>query len=267
MTQTQSILLGQYRPLDSYLHRLDTRAKLVPVVAVMVFGLLTDSALFYVTVLVALAAALASSKVDWRTILRNFRPALILVAVTALFHILFTKGDDAPLVTILGLDVYTTGLKSAVFFSLRLILFLGVVFVVTLTSTPSDIAESVTRLLSPLRRIRVPVDDLGLILFIALRFIPILYEEFQAIKHAQMIRGVRFSGSMLNRVRKSASLLIPVFVTAINRADDLAMAIEARGYRSGKPRTSYSLMSFGHREILFSGAALAILAALYLTTR
>ena len=106
-----------------------------------------------------------------------------------------------------------------------------------------------------------------MILFIALRFIPILYEEFQAIKHAQMIRGVRFNGPLLNRVRKSASLLIPVFVTAINRADDLAMAIEARGYRSGKPRTSYSLATFGQREFLFSGAALVILLALYLATR
>ena len=266
MSRAQSILLGQYRPLDSYLHQLDARAKLIPVVAVMIVGLLSESFAFYIVVLAGLLTALVSSGVGARVIIRNFRPAVILVAITFLYHILFTRGDNEPLLSLLGAGIYAEGLLAAAFYSLRLLLFLGVVFVVTLTSTPSDIAEAITKLMAPLKKLRVPVDDLGLILFIALRFIPILYDEFRLIKHAQMVRGVRFTGSLLSRVRKSASLLIPVFITAINRADDLALAIEARGYRSGRARSSYSLTTFGRDEGVFVSTVCLALVTLYAVT-
>jgi energy-coupling factor transport system permease protein len=251
MSRAQTILLGQYRPLDSYLHRLDARAKLLPVVAVMILGLISTSFTFYVVLLAVLLGALVSSGVGSGVIIRNFRPAFILVVITFAYHILFTEGETEPLLNLLGVGIYAEGLRAAGFYSLRLLLFLGVVFVVTLTSTPSDITEAITKLIAPLKKLRVPVDDLGLILFIALRYIPILYDEFRLIKHAQMVRGVRFSGSLLVRVRKSASLLIPVFITAINRADDLALAIEGRGYRSGRARTSYTITTFGRDEGVF----------------
>ena len=113
----------------------------------------------------------------------------------------------------------------------------------------------------------MPVDDLGLILFIALRFIPILYQEFTAIKQAQMIRGVSFTGSLVDRIRKTTSILIPVFVAAINRADDLALAMEARGYRSGCPRTFYTRAMFGKREWIFMLTSGLMVSLLFSLTR
>ncbi|HUV31054.1 MAG TPA: energy-coupling factor transporter transmembrane component T [Acidobacteriota bacterium] len=263
MLRSNSILLGQYRPLDSFLHSLDARAKLLPVLLVLVLGLLTESLLFYVVILGALLAGLIASGVGLSALMQNFRPVLIIVAVTFAYHLVFSGRDTAVQFTLLGFDVTSGALMTASFFSLRLVLFLSMAFLVTLTSSPSELAEAVTRLLRPLKRVRVPVDDLGLILFMALRFIPILYGEFMAIKHAQIIRGVSFSGSLVNRIRRTSSLLVPVLVTAIARADDLALAIEARGYRSGQPRTFYSRALVGRKEWAFIATSCLATSLLY----
>ena len=246
------MLLGHYRPLDSYLHRLDARAKLVPVVAVMILGLLTDSILFYLIVLLALLGGLLASGVKPAVIGRNFRPVLILVAITFLYHLVFTGRDSRPVFELFGWALREESLSKATFFSLRLLLFVSVVFLVTLTSSPSDLAEAVAKLLRPLKRIRVPADDIGLVLFIAIRFIPILHEEFLAIRNAQIIRGVDFTGNFIARARKMTSIIVPVLIAAISRADELALAMEARGYRSGAPRTFYTRTRFGYQSALFA---------------
>jgi energy-coupling factor transport system permease protein len=268
MIGSTPMLLGHYRPLDSFLHRLDARSKLAPVLVVMILGLLTDSLQFYVVVLVGLVGGLLLSGVSMRTIAGNFKPILVLVAITFLYHILFSGRDAAALFTVFGFAVTGEGLNQACFFSLRLLLFVSVVFLVTLTSSPSDLAEAVARILRPLRKIRVPVDDIGLVLFIAIRFIPVLHQEFMAIRNAQLIRGVNFSGSLMTRVRKTTAIFVPVLVAAISRADELAMAMEARGYRSGAPRTFFTRTSFDFRAQMFAvGSTLALVAVFYATNR
>ena len=262
------MLLGHYRPIDSFLHRLDARSKLVPILMVMVLGLLTDSLLFYVIVLAVLFAALLSSGVTLRVIAVNFRPILILVGITFLYHVVFSGRDAPTLVTIFGFALTGEGLVQACFFSLRLLLFVGVVFLVTLTSSPSELAEAAARLLRPLRKIRVPVDDIGLVLFIAIRFIPVLHQEFLAIRNAQLIRGVNFEGGLLRRARKITAIFVPVLVAAMSRADELALAMEARGYRSGTPRTFYSRARFGLGATVFAlGSTLILGLVFYLTNR
>jgi len=260
------MLLGQYRPLDSYLHRLDARSKLVPVVVVMVLGLLTKSVWFYLMVLTGLLAGLLFSGVTLAVIGRNFRPILILVVITFLYHIIFTGHGSRPAFELFGLALGEEGLSRAVFFSLRLLLFVSIVFLVTLTSSPAELAEAITRLLRPLRRIGVPADDIGLVLFIAIRFIPVLHQEFMAIRNAQTIRGVDFSGGFMTRIGKTTAIIVPVLVAAINRADDLALAMEARGYRSGRPRTFYSRTSFGLQSGIFALGSTAGLAAVFYLT-
>jgi len=245
MFENAPMMLGQYRPLDSYLHRLDARAKLGPVFLVMVLSLLTASMLFYVALLAALLTALLTSGVSWATVARNLRPLLILVIITFVYHIIFTARDTRTVFTVFGFAFTEGGLQKAAFFSLRLLLFVAIAFLVTLTSSPSELSEALTKLLRPLEKLRVPVSDLGLILFIAIRFIPILYGEFMAIRNAQTIRGVSFTGGWISRLRQSTSILIPVLLAALNRADELALAMEARGYRSGRPRTSFSRLHFG----------------------
>lgn len=267
MLQAGPVLLGQYRPLDSYLHRLDARAKLLPILLILVLALMATDVLFYVALLAALIGALLWSKVGVANLARSFRPVILLVLITCLYHLIFSGRNSPVVFEIFGWSITSQALASAAFFSLRLILFIAVAFLITLTNSPSELAETVTKLLRPLEKLRVPVNDIGLIVFIAIRFIPILYDEFVAIRNAQMMRGVTFSGSWISRLRKTTYLLIPVFAAAINRADDLALAIEARGYQSGSRRSTYSHTHFGEREWLFMSGSSLVVVLLFVVTR
>ncbi|MCP4684748.1 MAG: energy-coupling factor transporter transmembrane protein EcfT [bacterium] len=258
MIQPMPIMFGQYCPLDSYLHRIDARAKLVPVLLVMVLGLLAKSLVFYLAMMGLLLGALLWSGVGAAALFRNLRPILILVAITFVYHILFSGRQSAPLFDLFGFAITTGGVTKAAFFSLRLLLFVSMVFLVTLTNSPSELAEAVTSLFRPLARIGLPIQELGLILFIAIRFIPILYEEFVTVRNAQTIRGVDFTGSLMNRIRKTTSVLVPVLVSTIGRADELALAMEARGYKSGRPRTFYSRTRFDRHAWLFLTGSLVL---------
>jgi energy-coupling factor transport system permease protein len=267
MNQSEPILLGQYRPIDSYLHRLDARAKLLPILVVLILSLLTSSMLFYGIILLTLIGSLLASGVQPISLWRNFRPMFVLIAITALYHLIFS-GHNTPVVAKIGFIVIHAGaLQAAGFYSLRLILFVSTAFLVTLTNSPSELAEAVTALIRPLRHFGVPVNDLGLIIFTAIRFIPILYDEFNAIRNAQIMRGVSFSGTLVARVRKSSSLLIPVFVAAIGRADDLAIAIESRGYDGRRERTVYSTTSFGPGAWTFMVVTSVAIGLLFVVTR
>ena len=266
MFQSSPILLGQYRPLDSFLHQLDARAKIVPVTLVLILSLLTDSSFFYLTVLAFLVGGLLRSGVAPATLMNNFKPILILVSITLFYHLLFSAKETGTLIEIYGFRVTTGALTMAAFYSLRLILFIAVAFLITLTSSPSELADAFAKLLKPLQKLHIPVHDLALILFLAIRFIPVLYDEFTTIRNAQMIRGVSFSGSLLNRLKKTVYIIIPVFVAAIQRADELALAIQARGYGSTRDRTFYSRSHFGRKEWLFVFVTSILIVAIYLLT-
>ncbi|MCB2231318.1 energy-coupling factor transporter transmembrane protein EcfT [bacterium] len=267
MLQRSSIFLGQYRPLDSFLHRLDARAKLAPVVLVMILALLTESYAFYAATLGVLVAALLASGIGAARLASSFRPVLYMVAITALYHLIFSERASQSLFEIFGFAITEGGARMAVFFSLRLLIFVSIAFLVTLTSSPSDLAEALTRLARPLSALKVPVNDLGLVLFMAIRFVPILMEEFEAIRNAQVIRGVDFAGGFFARIKKTGYLLVPVFMAALNRADDLALAMEARGYDGRKPRTFYTHTAFGTIELYFVMTTTAALLALFWGTR
>jgi len=260
-------MLGKYRPGDSFLHKLDARAKIIPVTLVLVLALLTDSFIFYTVVLAALLFSLLISSVTLRALYDNFKPLAMIVLITFAYHLLFSGRDTEVLVNLLGFKITVGAVVRATFFSLRLVIFISIAYLITLTSSPSEMAEALIKIFKPLQKIRIPVNDIGLILFIAIRFIPILYEEFTAIKNAQIIRGVSFSGSLVQRLKKTTYILVPVFVSAIGRADDLALAIEARGYDGDKKRTFYSQTSLGAREWLFMFSSAATLLILFHMTR
>jgi len=261
------ILLGQYRPSNSYLHSLDARAKMVAVLAIMVLALMSNAIIFYVVLIGALAVGLGLSGVSASAMLRSFVPVLLLVVLTAAFHLIFSGRDSQVLFTLFGWSVRSAAVSAAAFYSLRVVLFVAAAFLITFTSSPSELAEALVRILRPLRGLRVPVNDIGLIIFIAIRFLPILYDEFVTIRNAQIMRGVDFGGSFVVRIRKTSYLLIPVFVAAVGRADDLALAIEARGYDSHARRTIYSQARFGAREITFAALSIGLMMVLFLVTR
>jgi energy-coupling factor transport system permease protein len=266
MYQNVPVLLGQYRPLDSFLHRLDVRSKIIPVTLVLILALMTGSLAFYLVILATLIAALLLSGVGCRTLLNNFRPVFVLVLMTALYHLVFSERESAVVVELFGWELTEGALHLAGFYSLRLALFICIAFLITLTSSPSDLAEALTKMLRPLAWLRIPVQELGMIMFMAIRFIPILYEEFLAIRYAQMIRGVDFSGSLVSRLRKTTFIIIPVFVAAIQRADDVALAIEVRGYNGRRLRTFYSRVHFGEKEWLFLLGTAAFVVSLFVVT-
>ena len=265
--QSGPILLGQYRPLDSYLHRLDTRAKMLPVMLVLILGLLTSSMLFYLMVVGGLVAGLLLSGISVEQLSRNLQPVVWLVGVTVVYHLIFSGQESDILLAPFGLPIREAAVRAGAFFSLRLLLFVTIAFLVTLTSSPTAMAEAASRVLRPLQHVKVPVADLSLVLFIAMRFIPILYEEYVLIRNAQVVRGVNFSGSLVSRARASLALLVPVFVAAVNRADDLALALEARGYERSRARTYYSRARIGWSEVIFMVATACALVALFFVTR
>ncbi len=240
---------------------------MLPVTLVLVLALLTDSFIFYLVLLAALFVGLLRSGVTSKRLLDNFKPILILVIITSLYHLLFSGKESETLLELGDYRLTRRALEMAAFFSLRLVLFISIAFLVTLTSSPSELADAFARLIMPLERLRVPVQDLGLILFMAIRFIPVLHEEFQMIRNAQMIRGVQFSGSILHRIKRTVYILIPVFVAALQRADELALAMEARGYNSSSQRTSYSHMRIGFTEMGFMVISTAAIIALFIGTR
>jgi energy-coupling factor transport system permease protein len=257
-------IVGQYKPSDSFGHRLDPRGKILLVVFLMILSVFTSSPVFYLAIISGIVLLLLLSNVSFAIIGRNARPFVILVTITALYHLIFSARDSETLIDIVGIRLTEGGVYMAAAFSLRVLVFVGLAFFVSLTTMPPDIAEVLVGWLRPTKKLGVPVGDIGLIIFIAMRFIPVLAGEFDTIRKAQMVRGVDFSGGLIKRARKLAFLLIPVFQSAIRRADDLALAIESRGYVSGAERTSFSRFEWKKADWLFMVAAAGIAVTLFI---
>lgn len=238
---------------DSFLRSLDPRAKLILVSVVLTLGFFATGLLFSVMVGLLLVAGIATSGVSPRRLWQATQSILILSGITFLFHVLFSESADV--------------VRSGGYYALRLVLFVLAALFLTLTTSPVDLAESVVKLLRPLRRLRLPVDDIGLILSLAFRFIPILRDELVAVQRAQTLRGVSFAGSFVRRIRMTVPLLVPVFISAVSRADTIALAIEARGYSHNRERTYFSRMSFQLPEWVFVTAGMLTLLIIFLMDR
>jgi energy-coupling factor transport system permease protein len=245
MISRNRFLLGQYRPGTAFLYRLDARTKILLVLALMISALESTDLAFYAGLIVLLVVLLVSCRLSGRLILNNLKPVVWFIAFTAIFHLLFSGKHDPDIAFHVGpLAVSDTAVLMAVTYSARILIFVMATFILSLTTSPLSLSEAVVSLLKPLRLIKIPIYDLGMILFIALRFIPVLVNEVDTIRKAQFIRGVTISGSFRTRLKRSVALVLPVFFSALRRADDLSVAIETRGYRSGKPRSSLHPLKF-----------------------
>lgn len=264
MSGNNSFIVGQYYPAESIGHRLDPRAKILIAAALMILSILTTAVQYYLVIIAGILILLVVSNISPIVLLRNFKPFLILVLVTALYHLIFSARDSMAVFEFRGIRLTEGGVYLAVSFSLRVLVFIGIAFFISLTTLPSDIAETLVVWMKPLKKLKVPVDDIGLIIFIAIRFIPVLADEFDTVKKAQIIRGVDFSGKLTKRVRNYIYLFIPVFQSALRRADDLAVAIESRGYISGVPRTSYRYFELHPADWFFIFLSVLYIAGAYL---
>ena len=256
------MILGRYVPAESILHRMDPRSKLMIIFLFVIIVFLANNVLTYGILLAYTLIMISLSKIPIRFILNGLIPVLWLVGFTLIIHLLFTR--EGELIVNLGwFKIYEEGLRQGVFISLRFFLLILVTSLLTLTTTPIEITDGIEYLLAPLKKIKFPVHELALMMSISLRFIPTLMQETDIIMKAQTARGVDFSGGPIkDRLKAIIPLLIPLFISSFKRAEELAVAMEARGYRGGEGRTKYRLLSWGFSDsamILFLMAVTALL--------
>ena len=257
--------IGQFYPIPSPLHELDPRAKILAS-AVLVVGLfLVDSVAGLLLFAAAVALLVAASRVPLGTFLGLLRPVAFIVALTVLFQVFFSR-EGGVLFEWGILEIHSGGLRMGLFLALRILLLVSVAGLLTATTAPVALADGIEDLLSPLKMLRFPAHELAMMMTIALRFIPTLHEEAQKIARAQAARGADFSeGGFLRRVRAVMPVLVPLTIGAFRRADELAEAMESRGYRGGEGRTRYRELRFRVRDALaLTAAALMLVGGILL---
>lgn len=256
----RDITIGQYYPVESSIHRLDPRVKILATFAYIMSLFIVKGFTAYSYVLLFLATAILLSRVPVSYMLRGLKPLFLIIFLTFGINIFMTKGE--VLYQLGPLDITKEGLYQAIFMATRLILLIVGTSLLTLTTSPIQLTDGIEKILNPFKPIGVPAHELAMMMTIALRFIPTLLEETDKIMKAQMARGADFeSGNILNRAKSLVPLLVPLFISAFRRADELAMAMEARCYRGGENRTRMKELSLHGRDFIASGVTLAVLGA------
>ncbi len=244
----EKMIFGRYIPVDSIIHRMDPRAKLIIVFLFIFVVFLANNSITYGILGAFTLIAIFLSNIQLSFIFKGLRFLFWLILFTFLLHIFFTKEGEL-LVSWGFIKIYEGGVIQGIFISLRFFFLILFTSLLTLTTTPIEITDGLESLLNPLKRFRFPVHELALMLSIALRFIQTLMDETDKIIKAQQARGVDFSeGSLTTRAKAVIPLLIPLFINAFKRADELATAMEARGYRGGEGRTKYRLLKWDLRD-------------------
>ena len=245
----RDITIGQYYQTDSVIHRLDPRVKLIATILFIISLFCVDNVWGYLLAALFLAGCIKLSNVPFKFMVRGMRAIMFLLLLTVAFNLFLTPGE--VLVSVWILEITKEGLSNAVWMTIRLIYLILGTSIMTLTTTPNQLTDGLEKSLRPLNKIGIPVHAIAMMMSIALRFIPILIEETDKIMKAQMARGADFeNGNMLKRVKNMIPLLVPLFVSAFRRADDLAMAMEARCYNGGSGRTKMKPLQYVKRDYL-----------------
>ena len=255
----KDITLGQYFPGDTIVHRLDARTKLILVVLYIVALFQSNGWVSYIAVLLATAACMALSQIKPATIFKGLKPMLFIIALTAALNMFYTQGT--PIIP--GWIITWEGIARSVKMILRIVLLITGTFLLTYTTSPIALTDGLELLLNPLKKIKVPVHEMTMMMSMALRFIPTLIEETDKIMSAQKARGADFeTGSLIQRAKALLPVLVPLFVSAFRRADELAVAMESRCYHGGEGRTSMKQPKMLRRDWAALIIGIAFLAAM-----
>lgn len=240
----KSITLGQYYSVDSPIHRLDPRVKIVLSILYIVIVFLCSNMISMALLLLSAIALVLLSRIPMRIVLKSIKPIVFIIAFTGLINIFWTTGEGAPLVDIGFITIYKEGIVNATFLIIRIVmLIIGSSILLTYTTTPISLTDGIERLLSPLKKIGMPVHDFAMIMTIALRFIPTLMDEADKIMSAQKARGADFTnGNLIQKAKALIPILIPLFSSSIRHALDLATAMECRCYKGGEGRTRMKIL-------------------------
>ena len=263
----KDITLGQFFPGNSIIHRLDPRTKLVMLVVYIVSLFLAVNWVSYGFMLVFLVWCIGISRVPLKSFVNGLKPLIFILIFTTALNLFFTGGDTV-LVTFWGIKITLEGLQRAFFMLIRIILLVMGTFLLTYTTSPISLTDGLEALLRPLKRIKVPVHELSMMMCIALRFIPTLIEETDKIMSAQKARGADFeSGKLMQRVKALIPILVPLFISAFRRADELATAMECRCYQGGEGRTKMKLLRYKLADFEAYGMGILMIGAICILRR
>lgn len=245
----KDITIGQYIAGDSFIHKMDPRGKIFAIFIFMAALFTAKDAMSYGIIFVFSVFIILLSKISIKHYLKGLKPLIIIIALTSTMHFFLTPGEE---IWSWGFLVLTKeGLLQGFFMGLRLALLIIITSVLTLTTTPISLTDGIEKLLNPFKKIGLPAHELAMMMTIALRFIPTLIEETEKIMNAQKARGADFeSGNLVNRAKALIPILVPLFISSFRRADDLAVAMEARCYRGGEGRTRLRELAYTPRDFI-----------------
>lgn len=257
------IIFGRFLPGDTYVHKMDPRAKLLFIFGFIVIVFLANNTITYSILVGMTLFVMLLSRIKPSFLINGLKPVVFLIIFTFLLHLFFTREGD--LLWEWGiLKIYEGGLRQGIYISLRFAILVVMTSFLTLTTSPIAITDAIEILLNPLKKIKVPVHELALMMSISLRFIPTLMDETDKIMKAQMARGSDLStGPIKDRIKAVVPLLVPLFVSAFKRAEDLATAMEVRGYKGGEGRTRYRQLAWHVRDTIALVALLALAGVLF----
>jgi energy-coupling factor transport system permease protein len=258
------ITLGQFFPGFSVIHKLDPRTKIILAVLFIVGVFLANNTASFLFLCLFVAVLIKISRISPKVILRGVKPIIFILVFTAFINVFLTVGYGEPLVSFYFIKIYTEGVVRAVFMAVRvIILIIGSSILLTYTTSPISLTDGLESLLSPLKKIGVPVHSFAMMMSIALRFIPTLVEETEKIMNAQKSRGADFSsGGLIKRVKALIPILVPLFVSSFKRADELATAMECRCYRGDKNRTKLVKLTYKTSDFVFMLVFASVIALL-----
>jgi energy-coupling factor transport system permease protein len=245
----KDITLGQYYPVNSVIHRLDPRVKLLGTLVYIICLFVADHVAGFVFMTAVLAAVILLSKVPFSYMVRGLKAIVMLLVIAAAFNLFLTPGEAA--VTFWKISITWAGIRSALLMVFRMTYLIIGTSIMTLTTTPNQLTDGLEKSLGVLNLVHVPVHEIAMMMSIALRFIPILIEETDKIMKAQMARGADFEKKgLVNKAKAMVPLLVPLFVSAFRRANDLALAMEARCYHGGAGRTKMKPLHYQKRDVV-----------------
>lgn len=248
MELNQFIIIGRYVPKASFVHLLDPRTKIFFVFYYILLTLFLTSFKAYILLLAVIILIIFLSRVNFYFYLKGLIPIILFIIVSSLFHIFMTKGGILIFEWKM-ISIYSEGIRQASLISIRLLLIFLSASLLTITTSPIDVTIALERLMKPLKIVRIPVSDLAFMMSISLRFIPVIIDETEKVLKAQKARGADFEkGSIIKRGKYLVSIIIPLFISSIKRADELALAMESRGYRGGEGRTRRRILLISWRD-------------------
>lgn len=263
----KDITIGQHFPGHSVLHRCDPRLKLVATIAYIIVLFIAPNPLGLALSIGLLALLYRIARIPGRMILKSLKPIVPIILFTAVLNLFFVTGQGEPLVHFWVLNIYAEGIKYAVLLAVRVCALIAGTSLLTYTTSPIVLTDAIESLLRPLAKLHFPVHELAMMMTIALRFIPLLIDETEKIMNAQKARGAMLdNGKFMDRIKALVPVLIPLFISAFRRADELAMAMECRCYHGGEGRTRLKVLKFGALDVKCA-VVLTLCLAVILSTR